>query len=106
MSESGDAAQRGVTFKSPDEPSRSLVIAIVANSRGLTLEQWVSEYAACLPDTVQEGSIAGTAAIYCTSRPEELPEDAVAFQQRETMVLLRSILPQAEFQLVIDSLRS
>lgn len=97
--------QRGLEFRSPQDRSRAFVVAIVENPRGLTLEQWVLEFAACIDGTIKPSQVRGKTALICTSQPEETPENAVAFQHMGYMFLVRFIMPSDEFQLIISSLR-
>jgi hypothetical protein len=56
------------------------VVAIIGNTGGLTLDQWVLEFAACLTDTVEKSTVNGQEAILCTSEPGDQAEQAVAFE--------------------------
>jgi len=105
-SDSGGSRERDLEFRIPEEPPRLvLVLAMVENSRGLTLDQWVLEYAACLPETIEEGTVAAKNARLCTSEPAEVPEAAVAFEHNGTMFLIRSLMPPSDFERIIASLR-
>ena len=105
-SSSSTGDERDLEFRSAGDPPRLvLVVAMVENNRGLTLDQWVLEYAACLPETVEQNTLAGKNALFCTSAPAEVPEAAVAFEHKGMMFLIRSLMPPAEFDLLIASLR-
>jgi hypothetical protein len=62
----GGLIQRAIEFRSPEDPSRAFGISVSANPKGLTLEQWAIEYAACRPKSIQQGMLGGIAAITCT----------------------------------------
>ncbi len=108
-SPAGGLNVRALQFRSASDRSRSFTMAIVENSKGLSLDQWVHEFTACLPKTIERGTIAGNAAVFCTSQPEEILEAAVVFEHTGQMILITSIMPafgfESEFELVIASLR-
>jgi hypothetical protein len=102
----GGLRERDLVFSSPEDPSRpGFVVAIVENTEGLTLNKWVLEFAACLTETIKEGTVSGQVAIFCTSEPEDRPEGAVAFEHMGKMFLITSIMPQSEFEQMIASIR-
>jgi hypothetical protein len=102
---SGGLRERDLDFRAPGDPSRAFVIAMVENTKGRSLEQWVLEFAACLPETIKHGTLSGTPAIFCTSDAGEGPSAAAAFEYMGTMFLIRSTTPASEFELVLASFR-
>jgi hypothetical protein len=101
--------ERVFQFRSPSQPTRSFSISISSNPTGLTPEQWLLGKAACLPKTMAQGSVDGQAAASCTSRPEEIPEAAMAFEHMAKIVFITSVMPafgfESEFEAVMASLR-
>jgi hypothetical protein len=102
---SGGLRERDLDFRAPEDPSRALVIAMVENTKGRSLEQWVLEFAACLPEAIKQANLSGTPAIFCTSDAGEGPSGAAAFEHMGTMFLIRSTTPASEFEPVLASLR-
>ena len=98
--------ERASEFRSPTEPHRGFTISISSNTEGVTPESWLLDHAACLPDTIVAGSVAGQPAAFCTSEPAEIPESAVAVAHMDKMIFIASILPRTELDLVIASVRS
>jgi len=92
-------------FRSPIESLRGFTFQVSSNAEGVTPIAWLRDHAACLPGTFIDGTVAGQPAVFCTSEPAEIPEQAVAFLQMDKIVFMTSILPEAEFDLVVASLR-
>jgi hypothetical protein len=96
--------QRVLVFRSSENPTRGFAISISSNAEGLDPEDWLFEKAACLPQTMDQGTVDGQPAAFCTSQPEETPEAAVAVQSTDSMFFITSTLPASEFELVMTSL--
>jgi len=106
ITERSNPAERDLGFYPQENPHRVvLVVAMVENRRRLTLDQWVFEYAACLPGSIEKRAVAGKDARFCTSEPGEVPEDAVAFEHDGTVFLISSLMPSSDFELMIATLR-
>jgi hypothetical protein len=97
--------ERGLKFRSTKDYARGFTISVSSNTEGLTPVQWLREYAACLPETVQHATAAGKPATFCTSVPEQVPEAAVAFEHMGKMLFITAVMPKPEFDQVIASLR-
>jgi hypothetical protein len=99
-------SERALEFRSSTEPPpRAFTISVSSNSKGLTSEQWLLRYAACLPGTIGQGIVAGRGATFCTSEPAEVPEAAVALEHMGKMFFITAVLPPAELEQIIASLR-
>ena len=98
--------ERSLWFESSTEPDRGMVVFITPKPEGYTLEEWVDGAAACLPDTIRAGELAGELAIYCTSQPESgnLFESAITFEHQGLIYFITSILPTSDFELIMSSL--
>jgi hypothetical protein len=94
--------ERDIEFRSQGKtPRLMMVIAILANSDQLSLDQWVHTYAACLPGTVTQGEVAGVPAIFCTSQPLDVNQYAVAFEHAGNVFLLTALESFSEFPSVV-----
>ena len=97
--------ERAFEFRSATEPHRGFTISVSSNAEGFAPKSWLLDHAACLPGTIVAGSIGGQPAAFCTSEPADIPEAAVAFPQMDKMIFMTSIMPPAEFELVVASLQ-
>jgi hypothetical protein len=97
--------ERGYQFRSPTESRRSFTISVSSNTEGVTPESWLADHAACLPDTIRSGEVGGQPAAFCTSKPEMIPEAAVALPHGGKMLFITSILPQTDFDAVLSTFR-
>ncbi len=96
-------SKRVVEFRSPTDPKRAFGISVSSNLKKLTLQEWALEFTACLPKTIQQGSLAGRPALFCDAQATEIPEEAVLFEQLDSMFYIPSNLPAPEFEVVIAS---
>jgi hypothetical protein len=101
----GGFNERVLQFRSASDQSRSFAISISANANGLTPEDWALEFTACLPETIEQGTVGGKPAIFCTALPEEIPEATVLLESSGTILHFSSIMPASEFDQVIASVR-
>src|SRR3990172_7439310 len=58
--------ERAIEFPSSEGTSRAFVISVSAKTRGITIQQWAIEYAACRPKSIQQSTFSGLPAIACT----------------------------------------
>jgi hypothetical protein len=97
--------ERAFEFQSPNDPSRGFTVAIASNINSTSLEAWVGEYGPCVPSTFTSGEVDGQPALFCNSEPAGVRLKAVAFEQSGKLVLISSLLPWSEFNLLAGSLR-
>ena len=102
----GGLSQRAIEFRSPDDRSRGFVISVSDNTKGLTLEQWAIEFAACRPKSIQQAMLGGVPAIACTREViEGRPGPAVLAEHEGRMFLMSGRLTDSEFSRVTESIR-
>jgi hypothetical protein len=97
--------ERAFEFQSPNDPRRGFTVAIASNIKSASLEAWVAEYGPCVPSTFTPGEVDGQPVLFCNSEPAGVRLKAVAFQQMGNLVLISSLLPASEFDLLAASLR-
>ncbi len=98
--------ERVVEFRSPTDPKRAFGVSISSNPKKLTPQEWALEFTACLPKTIQQGSVAGRTALLCTEEAiEGKPGVGIAFDHMGSIFHVSSGwgLPPSEFELVIAS---
>jgi hypothetical protein len=95
--------ERGFRFRSPTEPFRSFTVSVSSNTDSVSPESWLRDHAACLPDTIRSGELGGQPAAFCTSKPEMIPEAAVALPHMGKMLFITSIMPKSDFDMVLAS---
>lgn len=104
-SQPSSPSRRHLQFRSPNDQRRSFTIGIIETDKTVSLDEWVQEFTACLPETIRDGLVDGERAIFCTSQPASIPEQAVAFQLAGSIVYVTSTMPSSEFEAVIGSVR-
>jgi len=97
--------RRHLQFRSQTDRLRSFTVGIIENSEGLTLDEWVHQYSACIPETIQQRTVSGRAAVSCVGNAGEVPEPAVVFEFRGNMLLITTLMPPSEFDSIIGSIR-
>lgn len=96
--------QRVLSFRSQSDPNRARFSISMSDSEGLTLEEWL-QFTACVPKTIEQGTVAGQRALFCTSDPALVPEAAALFEHAGTMYWLTSIfMTPSEFDSLINSI--
>lgn len=103
----GGLQERDLVVRSAQDRSRVFSISIIeSNPRGLTIDEWAVEFAACNPKSTQEGLLAGIRAIFCSrevvegrSQPSVLAEHG----GRIFLISAGSTLTDSEFSAVLQS---
>jgi len=94
----GGVNVRAIEFRSAEDPSRAFGISVSENTKGLTLEQWAIEYAACQPKSIQQGTFGGSQAILCTREViEGRPHPAALGENADRIFLISGNLTDSEF---------
>jgi len=96
--------ERDIEFRTQGDAVLTVILAIIANDRHLALDEWTTEYAACLPDSISRGTVSGHPAIFCTSQPAELPSEATVFAHDGNVYLLKSLAPAQDYPTIVASL--
>ena len=103
----GGLRERDLVFRSAQDQSRVFSISIVeSNPAGLTIDEWAVEFAACNPKSIEEGSLAGIRAIFCSREVVEgHPEPSVLAEHDGRIFLIStgSALTDSEFTAVLQS---
>ena len=104
LSTSSGWSERVIVFRSLDDPSvPGFALALTLNNEGLTLSEWAAAHTACLADSIAPREVSGEPALSCTALPEQIPEATVLFEYKGTVFGFSSLMPESDFQHVIDS---
>jgi hypothetical protein len=96
--------RRVLDFGSASDEERGFVIDIIENTQELTIDEWSEGI--CQVGTKMEGTVAGSRALFCTREVlEGHPESTVLTEYRQKLFLLSARVTEAEFELVVESLR-
>lgn len=92
-----------VRLTSHDDPGRIILIALISNDEGLSLDRWVQGATACLPETVHNVIVASEQAIACTNQPEEIKESALILEHDGVIFFITATVSASEFGSLISS---
>jgi hypothetical protein len=110
MDLSGASPQPGVServldFRAPGDPSRGFSISISSNPEGFSPSDWALEFTACVPDSLEAGSVGNDPAVFCTAAATVIPNPAVLIEHQGRIYYIGSLLSDEEFGSVLNSLR-
>jgi len=98
-------AGRILDFRAAKDGSRAFSVEIYTNTQRVTLRDWALTETACLPETIEETVVAGAPAVLCTEQATETPNSLVVLDYSSRIYEIGSLLPPAEFDTVLASLR-
>jgi hypothetical protein len=103
----GGLTQLAIEFRSQESPSRGFTVSVTVNEKGLTLDEWAVEYAACQPKGVHQAILGGTPGIACTREVIEGVLEPALLAQRSGKIFLISAtgLTDSEFAQIAEAFR-
>ena len=96
---------RVLDFRASKDAARAVSIEIYSNPEGIAPRDWALAETACVPESIEATTVAGIAAISCTEQAGERPHPSVVLVHEGMTYEIGSLLPQAEFDKVLESLR-
>jgi hypothetical protein len=82
-------------------------MSVTVNEKGLTLDEWAVEYAACRPKGIHEAVLGGTPGIACTREViQGVLEPALLAQRSGKIFMISGIgLTDSEFEQIAEAFR-
>jgi hypothetical protein len=101
----GGRYERVLDARSPTDSGRAVSVEVIANPDNVSPRDWALAETACIPDSIEDTSIAGQPAVSCIEQATETPHPTVLFGHQGRMFEIGSLLMDSEFDLVIGSLQ-